>query len=100
MLTNISGQNRTRRTGVSPKVAEQRQRYAELARGAIGAGIWAAPLCDHVANAVFLAEHVARHEWKRIDGFEWGPQGRRGTATNTDVRDAILGIFTTLEGLE
>lgn len=35
MLTQISGQNRTRRTALSPKVLEQRARYAELARGAL-----------------------------------------------------------------
>jgi len=34
MLENISGQNRIRRDGVSPKVVEQQQRYAELVRQA------------------------------------------------------------------
>ena len=35
MLTNVSGQNRTRRTAVSPKVLEQRAVYADLAKNAI-----------------------------------------------------------------
>ena len=35
MLTNLSGQNRTRRTAVSPKVIEQRAVYADLARQAL-----------------------------------------------------------------
>ena len=35
MLTHISGQYRTRRTEVSPKVLEQRAFYAELARKAL-----------------------------------------------------------------
>ncbi len=35
MLTNISGQNRTRRTAVSPKVVEQRGLYADIAKKAL-----------------------------------------------------------------
>ena len=35
MLTNISGQNRTRRAAVSPKVIEQRAVYADLAKSAL-----------------------------------------------------------------
>ena len=35
MLANISGQNRTRRTAVSPKVIEQRAVYADLAKNVL-----------------------------------------------------------------
>ena len=38
MLTNISGQNRTRRSELSPKVLEQRVAYAELAQNALFRG--------------------------------------------------------------
>jgi hypothetical protein len=50
MLTNISGLNRTRRTEISPKVREVRERYAQLAQGALFRGYpsmtdFAAELC-------------------------------------------------------
>ena len=66
MLTNISGQNRTRRAAVSPKVTEQRAAYADLAKSAL---LRAYPSMEHFTAelCVLDAGDVLELFWSVVD---------------------------------